>query len=202
MNVVELAADRVVCASFSTSHLSELSRMFRGTEGATACQITTRESRTCTSESIFQYATVSQFNAKRGRNVLDLRCYVHMFISALYSLSSSRAMRPLLGMENYKYAGKLGAASGDADGDDDPSVTTLSDANPATADLMRALQSIHQRTEEDEEDATMDALCKAPGGACALPPIAKKTPRSKPDKTDDISVTATTVTSSETPHKL
>lgn len=84
---------------------------------------------------------------------------------------SLRAMRPLLGLENNRLATAAGV-SGDAA--DEDGLVTLTTSTPANAALVRALQGSSTRGEEDEEDAVLDALCKAPGGACAIPPKTNK----------------------------
>jgi hypothetical protein len=78
-------------------------------------------------------------------------------------------MRPLLGLENYRYKGAVAEAIADGEAEADGLVTVTS-SNPATAGLLKALQGINGRGEEEEEDAAMDAICKAPGGACTIPP--------------------------------
>lgn len=81
-------------------------------------------------------------------------------------------MRPLLGLENSNLKSSTGDGPSNMDEDDDDGMTNVSNRN-AQAALLKALQGINSRTEEDEEDAAMDAVCRLPGGACALPP--KKT---------------------------
>jgi hypothetical protein len=70
-------------------------------------------------------------------------------------------MRPLLGLENSNYH------SNDHEDEDADGVVTASGSSNAA--LVKALQGMHQRPEEDADDAMLDALCKAPGGACAVP---------------------------------
>lgn len=79
-------------------------------------------------------------------------------------------MRPLLGLENSNYTGDDAPGGGAAHEDDDgEGMVSMAGVNANTAGLVRALQKIQGRNEEDADDAMLDALCKEPGGACALP---------------------------------
>ena len=89
-----------------------------------------------------------------------------------------RAMRPLMGLENSRLAkpAAVGAASSAVDEDEEEGASAAAHNDQ----LLRALQSIggyagagSKAAGDDDEDAAdyaaLDAMCKAPGGACEIP---------------------------------
>lgn len=118
------------------------------------------------------------FEAPKERQRVKLLLASQEHVHANLFSNMLKAMRPLLGMENTRLKGGEGAAAATggaaADDDDDEGSTVVGH----DAQLLRALQAVGEKGAKggavamDEDDAdykALDALCKAPGGACALP---------------------------------
>lgn len=112
------------------------------------------------------------FEAPKERQRVKLLLASQEHVHANLFSNMLKAMRPLLGMENSKLKGEGGDAATPADDDEEAGSTVVGH----DAQLLRALQSVGEKGAKavamDEDDAdyqALDALCKTPGGACALP---------------------------------
>jgi len=112
---------------------------------------------------------------ERARVKLLLASQEHVHASLFQNML--QAMRPLMGMENTRLATAAGEGAGaaaSAAGDDDEEGTTKAAHD---AQLLRALQGVGNgksagaaMNEDDADYAALDAICRGPGGACAVPP--------------------------------